>query len=480
MRGSLPDGTITFLFTDIEGSTRMLQQLGGRYSDVLGTHARLVRDAAARHCGYEVHTYGDTFFIAFSDADEAVAAAVEAQRSLLGFPWLHGSPVLVRMGLHTGSAAIVDSDYVGFDVHRASRIANAAHGGQVVVSAQTHRAVSGAIDGVGFLDLGEHVLKDIDEPEHIHQVLADDLPAEFPPLRSLEPSTNIPRRAGTLVGRRREFAELRRLVSDGATRIVTVTGPGGTGKTRLAGAVALDALVEFSGGTWFVDLTPLSDPDQVDLGIATVVGASLEHGQPPLDVLVETIGRRRVLLLLDNFEHLTSAAHVVARLVERCPRLTVLVTSQVVLSLRDEIVFPVEPLSLPLAATRQAVEDSDAGALFVERARTARPNFQLSDANAGVVAEVCQLVDGLPLAIELAAARIKLFTAEQLRLRLDRGLRVLTGGPGGARAAPDDPRHDRVELPAADSRGAGVLSRPCGVQRRGHVGRHRTRRRARG
>ena len=211
-----------------------------------------------------------------------------------------------------------------------------------------------------------------------------------------------------------------------------MTGPGGTGKTRLAGAVALDALVEFSGGAWFVDLTPLSDPDQVDLAIATVVGASLEHGRPALDLLVETIGRRRVLLLLDNFEHLTSAAHVVARLVERCPRLTVVVTSQVVLSLRDEIVFPVAPLSLPLAATRQAVEDSDAGALFVERARTARPDFQLTDANAAVVAEVCELVDGLPLAIELAAARIKLFTAEQLRLRLDQGLRVLTGGPGDA------------------------------------------------
>ena len=196
MRESLPDGTITFVFTDIEGSTRMIQRLGGEYTDVLGTHARLVRDAAARHGGYEVDTQGDSFFIAFSDADEAIAAAVEAQRSLLGFPWPHGSPVLVRMGVHTGTAAIVDSDYVGFDVHRASRIANSAHGGQVVVSAETHRAVGCAVDGVAFLDLGEHVLKDIDEPEHIRQVLADGLPADFPPLRSLEPSTNIPRRAG--------------------------------------------------------------------------------------------------------------------------------------------------------------------------------------------------------------------------------------------------------------------------------------------
>ena len=432
MRGSLPEGTITFLFTDIEGSTRMLQRLGDRYTDVLGTHARLLRDAAARHGGYEVDTYGDSFFITFTDAGEAISAAVDAQRSLLSFPWLHGSPVLVRMGLHTGTAAIVDADYVGFDVHRASRIASAAHGGQIVVSAETHRAVDGTVDGVEFLDLGEHVLKDIDEPEHIHQVLADGLRTEFSPLRSLEPSTNIPRRAGTMVGRRREFAELRRLVGDAATRIVTVKGPGGTGKTRLAGAVALDALVEFSGGAWFVDLTPVSDPHQVSVEIATVIGASLEYGRPPLDQLVDTIGRRRLLLLLDNFEQVISAAHVVARLVERCPRLTVLVTSRVVLSLRDEEVFPVAPLSLPPAATRDAVERSDAGALFVERARTARPDFRLTDANAVAVAEVCELVDGLPLAIELAAARIKLFTAEQLRLRLDRGLRVLSGGPGDA------------------------------------------------
>jgi predicted ATPase/class 3 adenylate cyclase len=432
VNGSLPEGTITFLFTDIEGSTRLLQRLGSGYSDVLGTHARLLREAAASHGGYEVHTYGDAFFIAFSDAGEAIAAAVQAQRSLLSFPWLHGSPVLVRMGSHTGTAATVDGDYVGIDVHRASRIASAAHGGQVVVSAETHRAVHGAVDGVTFLDLGEHVLKDLDEPEHIRQLLADGLPAEFPPIRSLEPSTNIPRRAGTLVGRRREFAELRGLVGDAATRIVTVTGPGGTGKTRLAGAVALDALAEFSGGAWFVDLTPISDPDQVNIEVATVVGVSLESGRTPLDLLVGTIGRRRVLLLLDNFEHVTSAAHVVARLVERCPRLTVVVTSRVVLSLRDEVVFPVAPLSLPLAATRDAVEQSDAGALFVERARTARPDFRLSDANAAVVAEVCDLVDGLPLAIELAAARIKLFSAEQLRLRLDQRLRVLTGGPGDA------------------------------------------------
>ena len=432
MSRSLPTGTITFLFTDIEGSTRLLQLLGDGYGEVLGTHARLVREAVAGHDGCEVDTQGDAFFIAFADARGAIAAAVAAQRSLFSHPWKHRTPVLVRMGLHTGTAAIVDGDYVGLDVHRASRIAGAAHGGQVVMSAETYHAVDGSVEGVTFEDLGEHVLKDIDEPEHIRQVLADGLPSVFPPLRSLQPPTNIPRRAGMLVGRRNEFAELRTLVCDPVKRILTVVGPGGVGKTRLAGAVGLDVLSEFSGGALFVDLTPIRDPFQVVGEIATVVGASVESGRPPLDVLVEAIGSRRVLLVLDNFEHVTSAAPAVARLVERCPRLTVVVTSRVVLSLRDETAFAVGPLDLPLGRSRGDVERSDAGALFIERARAARPDFCLSDANAAAVAEVCELLDGLPLAIELAAARIKLFTPEQLQLRLDNQLRILTSGPGDA------------------------------------------------
>ena len=269
---SLPTGTITFLFTDIEGSTRLLQRLGDDYGEVLGTHARLLREAAAGQGGCEVATQGDAFFIAFADARGAIGAAVDAQRSLLSHPWQHRSPVLVRMGLHTGTAAIVDGDYVGLDVHRASRIAGAAHGGQVVMSAETYHAVDGSVEGVAFEDLGEHVLKDIDEPEHIRQVIADGLPRVFPPLRSLQPPTNIPRRAGMLVGRRHEFAELRRLVCDPVKRIVTVVGPGGVGKTRLAGAVGLDVLAEFSGGALFVDLTPIRDPNQMVVEIATVVG----------------------------------------------------------------------------------------------------------------------------------------------------------------------------------------------------------------
>ena len=428
----MPEGTITFLFTDIQGSTRLLRRLGGAYPDVLGTHAWLMREALARHGGCEVSTNGDAFFIAFSDPVEAVATAIDGQRSLFGHPWDHGDPVLVRMGLHTGTAAVVDGDYVGFDVHRAARIASSAHGGQIVVSAETYEAVGDTVDGIGFLDLGEHVLKDIEEPEHIRQVVADGLPVDFPPLESLEPATNIPRRAGTLIGRHHEFAELRQLVGDPKTRIVTVTGPGGVGKTRLAGAVALDALAEFSGGAFFVDLTPIREPDQVVTEVATVLAVSVEAGRPPLDALVDRIGRRRMLLLLDNFEQIMPAAPVIARLAERCPRLTVMVTSRVVLSLQDEIAFPVAPLRLPSEPKRDQVESSEACMLFVERARTARPDFRLSDSNAAAVADVCKLVDGLPLAIELAAARIRLFTPEQLRLRLGTRLGELAGGAGDA------------------------------------------------
>jgi predicted ATPase len=221
-------------------------------------------------------------------------------------------------------------------------------------------------------------------------------------------------------------------MGDPKTRIVTVTGPGGVGKTRLAGAVALDALTGFSGGAFFVDLTPIRQPDQLVTEVATVLAASVEAGRPALDAVVDRIGRRRMLLLLDNFEQITSAAPVVARLVERCPRLTVVVTSRVALSLQDEITFPVAPLRLPSEPNRDEVESSEACMLFVERARTARPDFRLSDSNAAAVADVCTLVDGLPLAIELAAARIRLFTPEQLRIRLGTRLGELAGGAGDA------------------------------------------------
>jgi predicted ATPase/class 3 adenylate cyclase len=416
---ALPQGTITFLFTDIQGSTRLLERLGPVYGDVLSTHGRLLREAAAHHGGVEVDTQGDAFFLAFADPADAVAAAVDAQRRLLGHPWPHGEPVLVRMGLHTGTASIVDGGYVGIDVHRAARIAGVAHGGQVVVSSETCELLRAAgVDGVTFRSLGEHLLKDIDEPEHIHQVEAPGLRTSFPPLTSLPPPTNIPRRAGDLVGRERELTRLGDLLADPAVRLVTITGTGGVGKTRVAAAAALEALDRFPAGGYFVDLSALERPEQVPLAIGRELGLDLDGAQPVLEALPARIGGRRMLLVLDNFEQVQAATPAVAELLRSCPRLTLLVTSRSVLGLADETACPLQPLG-----------QDDAVHLFLARARAARAGVQLTDANAATIAAICSLLDGLPLALELAAARLKLFSLDDLRRRLDDRLGVLTGGP---------------------------------------------------
>ncbi len=419
MDAPLPEGTITFLFTDIQGSTRLLERLGPLYGEVLSTHGRLLRQAAADHGGVEVDTQGDAFFLAFPDPGEAVAAAVDAQRLLLGHAWPHGEPVLVRMGLHTGTASIVDGGYVGIEVHRAARIAGVAHGGQVVVSSETHRRVqpTGA-GGVTFRFLGEHLLKDLDEPEPIHQVEAEGLLASFPPLTSLSPPTNIPRRAGTLVGRDRELALLGGLLADPAVRLITITGTGGVGKTRTAAAAALNALDHYAGGGYFVDLSAVEHPEQVPSAVAGALGLEVDSGQPELDALRTRIGTRRMLLVLDNFEQVQDAAVAVAELLRSTPRLTVLVTSRSLLGVADETVCALQPL-----------DQSAAVELFLGRARAARADVQLTDANEDTIHAICSLLDGLPLAIELAAARLKLFSLESLRRRLDDRLGVLTGGP---------------------------------------------------
>jgi predicted ATPase/class 3 adenylate cyclase len=419
---ALPEGTITFLFTDIQGSTRLLERLGPLYGEVLSTHGGLLRQAAADHGGVEVDTQGDAFFLAFADPRQAVAAAVDAQRRLLGHPWPHGEPVLVRMGLHTGTASVVDGGYVGIDVHRAARIAGVAHGGQVVVSSETHRRLTpGGVAGVMFRSLGEHLLKDLDEPEHIHQVDAEGLLSSFPPLTSLLPPTNIPRRAGELVGRGEELARLGALLADPAVRLVTVTGPGGVGKTRAAAAAALKALDGYPGGGYFVDLSAVEHPEQVGVAIARQLGLELDSGQPVIEALCTRIGTRRMLLVLDNFEQVQAAAPTVAELLRSCPRLTTLVTSRSVLGLADETAWPLQPLEADAAVQ-----------LFVRRARAARADVQLTDATAATIAAICSLLDGLPLAIELAAARLKLFSLDGLRRRLDDRLAVLTGGPADA------------------------------------------------
>ena len=394
----LPSGTVTFLFTDIEGSTRLLQDLGDGYADALTEHRRLLREAFDRHEGIEVDTQGDAFFVAFARAADAVAAAEDGQRALVG------GPIRVRMGVHTGEPLLTDEGYVGLDVHRAARIAAAGHGGQVLVS-QTTRDLLG--NSSALRDLGDHRLKDLSAPQRLYQ-LGDDV---FPPLKALN-EMHLPQQPTSFVGRERELAEVVELVR--SSRLVTLTGPGGSGKTRLALQAAADLAGEFDDGAWFVPLAPVDDVDLMAPTIAQTLGVR--------DDLEAHLRGKRALLLLDNLEHLLEAAPVVAELVAAAESVSVLVTSRERLSVAAEVEY-----RLPTLAPDEAV------ALFEARARALNPSF----APNGEVKEICARLDGLPLAIELAAARARILTPAQILERLGSRLDLLTGG---ARDAPERQR----------------------------------------
>jgi predicted ATPase/class 3 adenylate cyclase len=382
----LPSGTVTFLFTDIEGSTRLLNELGDAYADALAEHRRVLREMFARHDGVEVDTQGDAFFVAFARASDALAAARGAQAALNG-------PIRVRMGVHTGEPLVTDEGYVGIDVHRAARIAAAGHGGQVLVSQSTRELVGAD----ALRDLGEHRLKDLTAPERIYQ-LGDD---EFPPLKSLN-ATNLPVAASALVGRAREVREITALLSNSA-RLVTLTGPGGTGKTRLALQAAAELVEEFPGGVFFVPLAGVQRPDLVSPTITSTIGI---HD-------VAALRDRHALLVLDNFEHLLEAAPSVADVLRNASRAKVLTTSRAPLRVEGEHEYAVEPLP-----------EQDALELLTERARAVRGDFS-PDAAA---VEICRRLDGLPLALELAASRLRSLGSGALLERLDQRLPVLTSG----------------------------------------------------
>ena len=384
----LPTGTVTFLFTDIEGSTRLLHELGDAYAGALAEHRRLLRDAFAAHGGVEVDTQGDAFFVAFARASDALAAASRAQQALDG-------PVKVRMGLHTGEPLVTAEGYVGIDVHRAARIAAAGHGGQVLVSQTTHDLV-----GDGLRDLGEHRLKDLSAPERIFQ-LGD---GDYPPLKTLY-QTNLPVPATPFLGREDELAAVGGLLADADLRLLTLTGAGGSGKTRLALQAAGAAADGYPGGVWWVPLAPVSDPEAV---FESAVGALGVSGS-----LEDAIGDRTLLLLLDNFEHLIEAAPRLSPLLATCPNLDVVVTSRERLQLQGEHVYPVPVLAR-----------SEAQALFTSRARAVRPDFEETDE----LDELCARLDDLPLALELAAARVAILSTEQLLSRLGSRLDLLRGG----------------------------------------------------
>jgi predicted ATPase/class 3 adenylate cyclase len=429
----LPTGTVTFLFTDIEGSTGLLQTLGDRYPAVLDKHAAILRKAVAEAGGIEISTHGDAFFVVFTSPAAAVRAALAAQRALAAHDWSPGPPVRVRMGLHTGEGTRGGDDYAGLDVHRAARIADAAHGGQVLVSGATRALVEHALpDGAALRDLGPHRLRGLAEPERLHQLGAGGLPDEFPPPRTLDARLgNLPVALSSFVGREPEIAEVERLL--GQSRLLTLTGPGGSGKTRLALAVAGRLLPELGDGAWFVDLAPVTDPALVPAAVANALGVPEAGGRPILDGLKEHLRDRELLCVVDNFEQVAEAGPVLEALLGAAPRLRVLVTSRVVLSLRGEQEYAVPPLPVPdpdrLPGDLADLEALAAVRLFRERAAAASPRFALTAANAPVVAEICARLDGLPLAIELAAIRTKVLTPEQILERLKRRLALLTSGP---------------------------------------------------
>jgi predicted ATPase len=384
-----------------------------------------------------VDTQGDSFFVAFPTALDALAAAAEATRALAATSWQEATPLRVRMGLHTGAPQLVGDRYIGLDVHRAARMAAAGHGGQILLSAAAAELARRDLpDGVDFRDLGIHRLKDLQQAEQIYQAVLSDLPADFPSLKTLDARPhNLPIQPTPLIGREADIARLCGLLRQGDVRLVTLTGPGGVGKTRLGLQLAAELVDDFADGVYFVRLSRLSDPRLVIPTIAQILGLRETASLPIGEVLREYVRSRSLLILVDNFEQVSQAATDLAALLEASPGLKVLVTSRGRLHLRGEKEAPIIPLALPVdVATRAQVftmeelTQSPAVALFLQRAQDVRPDFALTSANAVAVAAICARLDGLPLAIELAAARIKLLPPAALLKRLERSLPLLTGG----------------------------------------------------
>jgi predicted ATPase/class 3 adenylate cyclase len=438
---------VTCLFSDIEGSTRLELDLGTEpYRDVLEQHRQLLRAAFEAHGGHEQATEGDSFFVIFRDASDAVAAAVDGQRALASASWPVAAAVRVRMGLNTGEVEALGSDVVGYAINRTARIAAAAHGGQVLLGETTRALVAGSLpSGVSLRDLGPHRLKDLRAPEPLAQLVIDGLEADFAPLATLDLApNNLPVQLTTFVGREREVAEARGLL--GRTRLLTMTGPGGTGKTRLSLQVASESAADYPGGLWFIALEPVREPDLVAQTIAKTLHVADSPTRSALDSLVDAIGDRRMLLVLDNFEQVVGAGPVIAELLRRAPNVTAIITTRAPLRISGEQEYPVpglpappdmsrlselERLNLPRALREFDLEtlgSFESVKLFVARAMSVRPDFMVTDANAPAVAQICARLHGMPLAIELAAARIKLLSPDQILARLEHHLAILTAG----------------------------------------------------
>lgn len=433
----VPTGTVTFLFTDIEGSTRLWDVDGARMSQALAAHDALARKAIEGRHGTVVKMTGDGVHAAFDNALDALAATVDLQQALADPAATNGVPLRVRCGLHAGVVERRDNDYFGSPVNRAARIMSAAHGGQVLLSQIVVDGVRDRLPAAFSLrDLGRVRLKDLSTPEHVYQVVHPQLRQEFPALRSLEATpNNLPQQPTSFIGREQELAQLQRLLAK--TRLLTLTGSGGCGKTRLGLQLAADSLEQYPDGAWLVELAPLADPQLVPQAVATVLGLKEEPGKPIGQALAAHLKDKRALVLLDNCEHLIeAAAHLVEALMRDGPSLSILATSRERLAVPGEHAYRVPSLRLPTlmnALSAAQAEEYDGVRLFVERARAATEEFDVSDANAPAIVSICRRLDGIPLAIELAVPQLRMLQPHKLDAQLREPFRLLVRG---SRTAP--------------------------------------------
>jgi predicted ATPase/class 3 adenylate cyclase len=426
----LPTGTVTFLFTDIEGSTRLLQALGEGYRVAQDRHTEIVRAAIREHQGHEIRTEGDSFFVVFRTPGEAVQAAVAAQRGLARHDWPHGSELRVRMGLHTGEGVAGGDDYLGIDVNRAARIAASGHGGQILLSDATRALVAASLpEGVRVRTLGSYRLRDLPGPERLHQLEIRSLPSAFPPLRALDVRrAHLPPEATRFIGRGGEIHALTNLLTE--RRLITLTGPGGTGKTRLALRTAADVADRFPDGAYFVGVAGITDPALLTSAIASELNLPDDGSRQIGDVVHDWFSDRQAMLVLDNLEQIEGAGRVIDGLLTSAPRLQVLATSRSPLHVAGEQEFPVPPFPVPTQeADPPEVRASEAVQLFADRVRLVRPGFEPTPNDVAAIADICRRLDGLPLPIELAAARVRLLSLTAIRDRLGRRLDAVVGGP---------------------------------------------------
>jgi predicted ATPase/class 3 adenylate cyclase len=432
----LPAGTVTFLFTDIEGSTRLWEEQPDAMRMALARHDEIASSVLQQFAGMLVKSRGegDSLFAVFALATNAVAAAYALQSRLQREPWPDSLSLKIRLALHTGEAGLRDGDYYGASVNRCARLRAIAHGGQILLSDVTHDLSRDSLPpGCSLRPLGEHRLKDLGRPESVYQLVHPDLPSEFPPLRSLdnpELPNNLPRQLTSFIGREHELAEIKALLGD--SPLVTLTGTGGSGKTRLALQAAADLLDGNRDGVWLVELAPLAEPEFVPQTVAAVLGVKEEPGKSVTQSLTDHLKNRQLLLLLDNCEHLLNAcAKLIDAILRHCPHVQVLATSREALGIAGETAFRIPSLSLPdlkEPQTAESLSHYEAVRLFIDRAHQVQAGFTVTNQNAPALASVCQRLDGIPLAIELAAARVRSLTVEEINGKLDQRFRLLTGG----------------------------------------------------